>query len=277
MTLVIRTMGRTEIELVLDWAAAEGWNPGLDDVTPFQVADPHGFVLAVADGAPAAMVSVVRYGTGFGFLGLYIAAPASRGRGLGLQVWNAGLERLAGRTVGLDGVVAQQDNYRRSGFVYAWPNFRFGGRIAAGAVAGLVDARTLPFDKIQELDCELFPAPRAAFLAAWLAMPASMSLALVEDGRLVGLGTIRRCRQGCKIGPLYAPSRISAERLIGGLARFAPGQELFLDVPGTNAAALAMATDLGLELCFETARMYRGPAPVLPMDRIFGITTFELG
>jgi hypothetical protein len=28
---------------------------------------------------------------------------------------------------------------------------------------------------------------------------------------------------------------------------------------------------------FETARMYKGPAPELPIDRIFGLTTFELG
>jgi hypothetical protein len=28
---------------------------------------------------------------------------------------------------------------------------------------------------------------------------------------------------------------------------------------------------------FETARMYKGPAPSLPLERIFGVTTFELG
>ena len=95
--------------------------------------------------------------------------------------------------------------------------------------------------------------------------------------RLVGLGTIRRCRQGCKIGPLYAPSRGAAERLILGLADFAAGEELFLDVPGPNAEAMAMAGHLGLDLRFETARMYRGPAPALPLHRVFGITTFELG
>ncbi|MGE3740722.1 MAG: GNAT family N-acetyltransferase, partial [Geminicoccaceae bacterium] len=182
MTCDIRTMSHAEVELALDWAAAEGWNPGLGDATPFQVADPDGFVVATAEGAPAAMVSVVRYGADFGFLGFYIAAPARRGRGFGLRVWNAGLARLAGRTVGLDGVVAQQDNYRRSGFAYAWPNFRFGGRVAAAPDAGLVDARSLPFDALEALDRELFPAPRPAFLAAWLAMPASRSLGLVEDG-----------------------------------------------------------------------------------------------
>jgi hypothetical protein len=277
MTLIIRTMGRAEVELALDWAAGEGWNPGLDDATPFQVSDPDGFMVVLADGAPAATISVVRYGADFAFLGFYIASPASRGRGFGLRLWNAGLERLVGRTVGLDGVVAQQDNYRRSGFVYAWPNYRFGGRIVPATAIDLVDARSLPFDTIEALDRVLFPAPRPAFLAAWLAMPASRSLGLIDDGRLVGLGTIRRCRLGCKIGPLYAPSRRAAERLIGGLAQFAEGEELFLDVPGNNGGAMAMAADLGLNLRFETARMYRGPTPNLPMQRVFGITTFELG
>ena len=28
---------------------------------------------------------------------------------------------------------------------------------------------------------------------------------------------------------------------------------------------------------FETARMYRGSVPALPLNRIFGVTTFELG
>jgi hypothetical protein len=28
---------------------------------------------------------------------------------------------------------------------------------------------------------------------------------------------------------------------------------------------------------FETARMYRGPEPTLPLDRIYGITTYALG
>ena len=28
---------------------------------------------------------------------------------------------------------------------------------------------------------------------------------------------------------------------------------------------------------FETARMYRGGQPQLPLDRVFGVTSFELG
>ena len=48
-------------------------------------------------------------------------------------------------------------------------------------------------------------------------------------------------------------------------------------MPEPNASARALAEGAGLAPVFETARMYRGPAPDLPLPRIFGITTFELG
>ena len=32
-----------------------------------------------------------------------------------------------------------------------------------------------------------------------------------------------------------------------------------------------------MEPGFLTARMYAGPAPPIPVDRVFGVTTFELG
>jgi Acetyltransferase (GNAT) domain/Acetyltransferase (GNAT) family len=277
MSYTIRTMSRAEVELALDWAAAEGWNPGLGDATPFQVADPAGFLVGEVDDEPAAVISVVRYGDEFGFLGFYIVAPEHRGRGHGLRLWQAGLAHLEGRTVGLDGVVAQQANYRRSGFAYAWPNYRFGGPVESRADPRLVDARTLPFGAIERLDRSLFPAPRPAFLAAWLAMPEGRTLALVEDGEVAGLGTVRRCRSGHKIGPLYAADQAAAERIMRGLAACAGGEELFLDVPGLNDAAMRLAQELGLTQRFETARMYKGEAPTLPLERVFGITTFELG
>ncbi|MFO1036879.1 MAG: GNAT family N-acetyltransferase [Geminicoccaceae bacterium] len=277
MTLTIRTMSSAEIGLALDWAAAEGWNPGLGDADPFHVTDPGGFLIGTVDGEPAAIISVVRYPDSFAFLGFYIVHPAHRGRGHGWAVWQAGMARLEGCTVGLDGVVAQQDNYRKSGFAYAWPNYRFGGTIEPRPDAAFIDARTVPFDRLLALDAALFPAPRPAFLAAWLAMPNAKSLALVQDGDLVALGMLRRCRTGCKLGPVYAPDAAIAERLIRALAVEANGAPTSLDVVGRNDPALKLAQDLGLTVGFETARMYRGPAPTVATDRLFGITTFELG
>ncbi|MFL5173061.1 MAG: GNAT family N-acetyltransferase, partial [Microvirga sp.] len=60
-------------------------------------------------------------------------------------------------------------------------------------------------------------------------------------------------------------------------ASTAGGGLLFLDVPEPNQSALGLAARYGLAPAFQTARMYRGAAPGLPLDRIYGITSFELG
>src|SRR5689334_12472968 len=123
----IRTMSADEVALAVDWAAAEGWNPGLSDASCFAAAAPSGFLLGELAGAPAATLSVVNYDEHFSFLGFYIVRPDLRGRGLGLRIWQAGMARAGSRAIGLDGVVAQQDAYRKSGFVFAYNNIRYGG------------------------------------------------------------------------------------------------------------------------------------------------------
>lgn len=279
-TLHITTMSRPELDIALDWAADEGWNPGLHDGDSYFSADPQGFLIGRLDGEPAATISVVRYGD-FGFLGFYIVRPDLRGRGFGWQIWQAGMERLAGCNVALDGVVAQQDNYRKSGFRYAWRNMRFEG-VASGAGtaadARIVALSALPFEDVAAWDRRFFPADRPAFQRAWIAQPGATALGLVEHGRLAGHGVIRPCRKGWKIAPLCAERPELAEALFAALVAQVPaGQTCYLDVPQTNPAAVALAERHGMALCFETARMYTGPAPALPIERIFGITSFEIG
>lgn len=75
----VRVMSATDLACALDWAAAEGWNPGLDDARAFQIADPQGFLVGLRDGEPVGCVSVVRYRGDFAFLGFYITTPAARG------------------------------------------------------------------------------------------------------------------------------------------------------------------------------------------------------
>ena len=112
--LTIRTMRPDEISIAVNWAAAEGWNPGLGDATCFATVDAGGFLIGELDGAPAATISCVNYDDRFAFLGFYIVRPDLRGRGYGLRIWNAAVEHAGDRIIGLDGVVAQQDNYKKS-------------------------------------------------------------------------------------------------------------------------------------------------------------------
>jgi ribosomal protein S18 acetylase RimI-like enzyme len=275
----IRPMTRAEVDLAIDWAAAEGWNPGLHDAACFHAADPDGFLVGLVDDEPVATISVVRYGTSFGFLGLYIVAPAYRGRGHGLSIWNAGLAHLRGRVVGLDGVVAQQPNYRRSGFALAYRNVRWQGAAhAAVADPRIVALASVPFDAVEAFDRALFPAERNRFLQCWIRPPQGAALGIVDDGRLAGYGVIRAARNGFKIGPLGADDPALAEALFDALITRVPQRSaVYLDTPQPNRAAVALVERRGMTPVFETARMYAGVAPDTPLDRLFGVTTFELG
>jgi GNAT superfamily N-acetyltransferase len=276
--LRIRPMRPDEIAIAADWAAAEGWNPGLADAACFATVDPQGFFIGELHGEPAATISCVNYDARFSFLGFYIVRPDLRGRGYGLRIWNVAIAHAQGRVIGLDGVMAQQDNYKKSGFRLAYANVRYGGAIAAlPAPAGVVALAEIPFAAIEADDATVFPAPRAAFLRAWIDTPGHVGRALLRDGKLAAWGVIRPCRTGRKIGPLVADDRVAAEAVLAALLKGAGDGEVFLDVPSVNRDAVALAQALGLAPVFETARMYTGAIAPLRLERVFGVTTFELG
>ncbi|TIN53839.1 MAG: GNAT family N-acetyltransferase, partial [Mesorhizobium sp.] len=120
-----------------------------------------------------AAISAVAYGSEFGFIGLYICRPDMRGMSYGKAVWDAGMKRLSGRTVGLDGVAEQQANYRRKGFAPAYETIRFTGRMAGQPVRadGLRMITTQLLSGIVAYDAHCFPAPRGTFLKRWLQEP----------------------------------------------------------------------------------------------------------
>jgi hypothetical protein len=273
----VRVMGAQDLALALDWAAAEGWNPGLADAACFAAVDPEGFLLGEIAGLPAATIWVVNYDEQFAFLGGYIVRRDIRGRGYGVRLWQSGVAHGAGRTIGLDGVVAQQDNYKKSGFALAYRNVRYGGRVGASNSSDTIALATIPLATIAADDATVFPAARPAFLRAWLNAPGHVGRALLRDGRLAAWGVIRPCRTGFKIGPLVADDRAGAEDVFDALVAAAGAGEIFLDVPEPNHDAVALARSHGLESVFETARMYTGPTRPIRLDRVFGVTSLELG
>lgn len=273
-------MSAQELALCIDWAAQEGWNPGLHDSTAFHATDPEGFLLGSVAGEPVGMVSAVRYGEDFGFIGFYLVRPQWRGRGYGLALWQAAMARLHGRLIGLDGVVAQQANYRKSGFVLAYNNLRMQGWAHARGPwhADLVDLADADLAPVLAYDSGLFPAARPDFLQLWLRAPGSIALGLQQQGQLRGYGVLRPCRMGYKVGPLFADDSAVAEALLNGLmSRVPAGVQVQWDMAADHGPARALAQAWDLQPVFETARMYTGAAPAYDRQRQFGITSFELG
>lgn len=282
----IRPMRRDELDLAIDWAASEGWNPGLHDADAFWAADPSGYWIGLEDGQPIAAVSAVKYSDDYAFMGLYIVRPEARGLGYGFAIAQKAMEYLAGCNIGLDGVVEQQDNYRKSGFVVAHRNVRFAvDAPGAEAISGahepdecLVPLASLPFDALTRYDRQFFPAERSAFLRQWISQSGATATGFISDGELRGYGVLRPCRSGYKIGPLFADEPAIADALFAHLLSAVPtGEPVNLDIPECNPHAVELVARYGMTMTFETARMYTRGAPEISIDRTYGITTFELG
>lgn len=278
-TYRMRTMVREEVDLAVAWATAEGWNPGLHDAACFYAADPGGFYIGELAGEPVATVSLVRYNAHFAFGGFYIVAAKYRGMGLGLRLFDAVWAGAADANIGGDGVVEQQENYRKSGMMLSYRNIRFegkgGGVMPAGNIVSLAE---VPFSEVLAYDTRHFPAPRPAFLRAWLDQPGIHAFACAGTEGLKGFGVIRPCVRGWKVGPLFADTPEGAHALFQAMASRVPaGAPIFLDVPEPNESAVALAAGHGMSKVFETGRLYTKSAPAVPLAEIYGITSFELG
>lgn len=275
-------MKRAELDLAVEWAGAEGWGPGRGDADAFWAADPKGFWALDLDGEMVASLSAVRNSGGVVFMGFYIVAPEHRGSGLGIELWNDVWSRLEGATLAGDAVPEQVHNYEKDGFRVAHRNSRFiadrlPARESGPAAARIVEASKVPFDRLAEFDGEHAFGPRPRFLERWIAPAERRSLVALGDGdRIVGFGSIRRAAACDRVGPLFAADAEVARELLLGLAE---GRDaaVAIDVPLPNGAAVAMVEQLGMTPSFETARIYRGTDPGIPLDRIFGITSLELG
>ena len=276
----IRTMRREELDFAIELAAKEGWNPGLNDASAFYTADPNGFLIGLLNDKPIGCISAVAYSNKFGFLGFYIVLPEFRGKGYGLKIWNAGMNKLNGLNIALDGVIAQQENYKKSGFKFAYSNIRYQWKNVHQDydARDLFTGSTFPFDRIVNYDKYFFPADRSNFLKSWINMPDSFSVVQKFGNEISGLGVIRKCRTGYKVGPLFANDAVIAENIFLHLTNnIEEGELIFLDVPEVNVGAVKLAAKYQMKNIFGTARMYTKKIPEISVGRTYGVTTFELG
>ncbi|MCP4418848.1 MAG: GNAT family N-acetyltransferase, partial [Chloroflexi bacterium] len=248
--LEIRNMTRPEVEELVEWAAREGWNPGLHDAQLFWATDPEAFIAADMDGEMIGGGAITAYNGEFGFMGLFIVRPEYRGQGFGNTLWHIRRQRLLdrlrpGASIGMDGVFDMQNYYAKGGFAFSHRNMRFRAEITEQPTTSeddnknIVPLAAVPFDQVLDYDCACFPTMRPTFLREWIAQPDALALGYARDGKLNGYGVVRRCREGCKVGPLFANDALAAEALYARLAGFAVGGPLFLDAPENNPAAMA--------------------------------------
>ncbi len=281
--IAFRKLDLPGLRTLIQWAEQEGWNPGPFDAEAFWAADPDGFYGWFTDDEMIGGGSVVSYDGHFGFMGLFIVKPVYRHHGIGKALWYKRRDLLLSRlsedaSIGMDGVVAMQDCYAAGGFSIAFRDARY-ERVGMSCtfdsnVSGIEPTEQ---EDILAYDLECFRFNRRSFMIAWLRMPGSVALKFKDEDTLRGMAVMRKVHHGYKIGPLFAENAVIAEEIYKACLNAANGEPIYLDIPLSNPAAVELVKKYDAIYVFECARMYYGKAPDLPMTKIFGITSFELG
>ena len=277
--VTITQMSKAEFQTAVNWANTEGWVPGLHDIDSFYETDPTGFYAARVGSEIVGTFSVVKYSKDYAFAGFFIVRPDWRGKRVGLAIQHYIDTHFANYNVGIDGVLAMQEKYSHAGYKWIYGNERYAGVAKAGELDSQCrKISTADIEGIVEFDTKCFPTERRRFLKQWLNQKdATALLAKDDNGKITGYGVVRNCFQGNRVGPLFAETPEAAQRLFDSLAASVAGEEIFIDVPTVNASALQLVLSMGMKPVFTTARMYTKQAPDLPLNKIYGVTSLELG
>ena len=278
----IEPLSREGFFVLVDWAKQEGWNPGTHDAEAFWAQDPEGFLGVKHEGELIAGGSIVSYDGAFGFMGFFIVKPEFRGMGLGRKLWmhrrNTLLGRLQpGAAIGMDGVVDMQPFYASGGFVHQFTDMRYALQGHVRDLNPNIQQGVASPEALGAYDKTCFLVDRSRFLERWWKQPDGHVFSYVVEGAILGYATLRDATEGRRIGPLFADTPEVASALVDACLNAAENDTVYLDVPMANRHAVALVQDLGGKEVFECARMVHGPVPPWPLERIYGITSFELG
>lgn len=272
-----------ELLTLISWAKNEGWNPGLYDAEVFWKTDPDGFYGVFDNDILVGGGAIVSYNSHFGFMGLFIMHPDYRGHGMGRKLWELRksilLKRLhKGAAIGMDGVVAMQAFYSEGGFEISFRDERYentGFEIEFSKFVSSVQSEDL--EGIFKLDTKCFGFERKVFLKGWLNLKDSFKFVYKNEQGIKGFVVLRKATIGYKIGPLFATSFSVAEALYKACLNSVPEQKIYIDIPVINDNARKLVDKYKATYVFECARMYYNKTPLLEMDSVYGITSFELG
>ena len=281
--LIFQKLNFEGLKVLIKWADEEGWNPGLDDADVFWKTDPDGYYGYYYNGKLIAGGSIVSYDKQFGFMGFFIVKPEYRSHGIGRKLWYQRRDTLISRlnkgaSIGMDGVIAMQPFYKKGGFEIEFRDERhekIGEKFDVDKNISVIEEED--FNSVLAYDKQCFGFPRPQFLIPWLKQSNVKTFKYFDDTKLSGFAIIRKTNKGYKVCPLFADNAEIAEDLYKACLNSVIGEPLYLDIPMKNQDAVGLIKKYNTSYVFECARMYYGKPPQMNINKVFGITTFELG
>lgn len=224
------------------------------------------------------MISHVKYESSFSFIGFFIVIEKYRHQGFGRALWESVLSKNKTISTGLDSVLDQKHLYQKIGFNSAYHTYRFqlNAIQTKEKYSSIQPASTVTFNSILDYDTQHFTVERASFLKNWLKF--SLSYVYLKEKKIKGIGCIRPCKEGYRIGPLFADTPSIAHQLLETLLSSIESNSCaYIDVPEYHVQNESLSLLKSKKVTFETVRMYQGSQLNTPIQNIYGITSLELG
>ena len=271
-SITIRSMVRDDVGACMGLVRGAGWNQVPRDWERFIGYAPRGVFVAVsANRQIVGTVTTTAYDA-MAWIGMMLVDPHFRRQGIATRLLKHAIAHLQSTGIGcikLDATPAGEPVYERLGFIVEWSFQRWQRLSAAEAERGPNDratgsagissrgrgveqhnARANRFALSAELDRSAFGDSRQK----WLELLASDSKAL---GGPAGFAMLRGGRVADYLGPVSAVGQTEASQMIGQLLG-ETSRSVLWDVPGPNAAATELATELGFAPIRQLTRMYLG-------------------
>ena len=281
--------------IVVKWMVEEKWRPGLKDAECFLACDPSGTLVGELNGKPICCVVITKYGDNFGFVGMYMVRKEYRGKGYGMAIFDAAIERAKPtHTLAGYSLLHREKMYQKKGYQSHCHGARFDFDVptAISCLSEISEKSPVNIQSLDQVDqgalfaydSHTFGYPRHAFLSKWLRVPRSQARVATDgEGSVVGYVVARPTfvkEDGFRIGPLFADSVTIAEKLLKAIF-----EELQEEEPAP-AVCIDSFTEKGKQLASRLQGkrsfdcVYMTTAGFLPkacFDKWFGVTTLEIG
>ncbi len=245
-------MKKGDFNLVNDWCLSEGWNLGLHDSAAYYHTDPEGHFLFLENNHPVGAISLVKHSNTFFTIGPFIVRKDLQNQHYGTTIWHRALQRLdayPNAQVMLYAVPLQCPRYHALGFKPTFDIQRWSLSVSPKQPSSSMSTPTLMTSeqttKLIQYDKEIFSASREKALRHLFTYPGVTPYLIEETSGTRGIGVIRPCHQGFRIGPLTADSLEEANRLIKRLIQTVSRGPILMDLPGGNDQRSKMMSDLG--------------------------------
>ncbi|MGI4747844.1 MAG: GNAT family N-acetyltransferase [Janthinobacterium lividum] len=280
-TTALRDMKADDLEAVHGLTLALKWPHRLEDWR-FMLMLGAGLVACDETGTVIGSVMWWLYGADAATLGMVIVSDSQQGKGLGRRLMQAGMERLARRTVLLNATPAGLPLYEKLGYATTGAaEQRQGSAGAIPTVALKPETRLRPVGRndgplLTACDRAATGLDRGPLLDALAGI--GEVIALDQAGEIVGYAFCRRFGRGLVIGPVVAPSQDGAKALIAHWIGSKTGQFVRLDIP-VESGLSAWLDEIGLPRVDTVACMAAGLQRPLPDEgvRRFALCSQALG